>query len=685
MMSKIESLKERIKKNFKDNKVLLFVFITVWVVTIVVTLSFYKTTLGKQSIGNEGSQKVVELNNKTTVQEEIKVEEIDLTKSIAIKFATYARINKGNVFINVTGKETKNEYVNETVDVSDIQDNDFYVIEFNNQLDANKEKTIIITLSSDSESDVAAGVYCSNNKAFDSSTLTINKVKNDGDLSVRFLLDSSDLTGFYKGIMIWVISTFTIIILLMLLVNPKLEVIFTMLAIVFGLTFLVIITPMSVPDETAHYEYSFQLSNMIMGEKDYKYFDNEYQNYGSFAGHYNISAAYTRLVNKFNRPLSLDGYKVEMGANIKESYTTPFVPQALGITLARLLNLNMLKTFYLGRLFNLIFYVVCVYLAIKRTPIHKMLFGIIATMPIFIQQAASFSYDCFINGLSILLISCVLKWMYQEEKIDIKDFIFVFIVNLLIAPIKVVYSLFSFLFWFVPSEKFGSKKNKIIGTLIVTAPAMYELAVLLFPLIFRVFRKLFESITNTIYADTGENNYTYAESYGEDEIYSFSYITSHPLEALELMARSIRYGIKFWFYGAFGRTLSGNTLVLPINLVHAMLVFFIAVSFREETFAEPISFKVVSIGLCIIAGLMMLGGMLISWTPMEQEIIEDYGGPIIQGMQGRYFCPLLPYCFMLFNNKKIKLPKKIDKYAIFIYLIMLFEVIVYVLSYTFVN
>ena len=70
---------------------------------------------------------------------------------------------------------------------------------------------------------------------------------------------------------------------------------------------------------------------------------------------------------------------------------------------------------------------------------------------------------------------------------------------------------------------------------------------------------------------------------------------------------------------------------------------------------------------------------------MEQDIIEDFGGPVIQGIQGRYFCPLLPYVFILPNNKKIKLPKWIDDYAIFAYIVIVFEVVVYVLSYTFVN
>lgn len=682
-MNKFNSLKERIKKNFKENKVLLFVLLAIWVATVIITLIGYGNTLGKQSIGNEGSQEVVELDKNTKIIQTLNVDDLQDTESICLKFATYARTgNKGNIYINVVGENSKTEYVNETIDISKLVDNDFVTISLNKKLYLSNDSNIKVTITSDSEKDKSAGIYYSSNDVFDKGNLIINNKTMDGDLSVRFLLENKELSTFYKIVITFTLISFTIILIMILLVNPKIEIIFTMMAAVFGLIFWIIITPMSVPDETIHYEYSFQLSNIMMGEEDYRYFDEEYQNYGSFAGHYNISAAYSRLVKKINNPLVLDNKKVEMRFDVKESYVTAFIPQAIGITLSRLLNFNMLKTFYIGRLFNLIFYVTCVYIAVKNTPIHKVLFGSLATMPMFIQQAASFSYDCEINGLSLVLIAFTLKWMFQKEKIDIKEIVFVFIVNCFLAPLKVVYALFSLLLLFVPKENYGSMKKKTFYTLLVMSPAIYELVILIFPLIGRVIKKIFKNI---VYADIGESTIDQAHYYSEDEVYSFSDVMNNPLQALEIFVRTIRYSIKNWFYGAFGRTLSGNTLVVPITIVHAMMVIVLAMVFREEQYIESSSFKIVSVILCVIAGLMMLGGMLITWTPITQDIIDAYGGPIIQGVQGRYFCPLLPYFLLIFNNKKIKINQKFDKYLLFAYILLVFEVIVYVLSYTFVN
>ena len=58
---------------------------------------------------------------------------------------------------------------------------------------------------------------------------------------------------------------------------------------------------------------------------------------------------------------------------------------------------------------------------------------------------------------------------------------------------------------------------------------------------------------------------------------------------------------------------------------------------------------------------------------------------MVQGIQGRYFCPLLPYFFTVFNNKKFSIPEKFDKYILFVYLVIFFEIVLYVMSYTFLN
>ena len=684
MKEKFARLIDRVKENFKKNRIPIIILLVIWILAVVFSLQSYQKTMGKKSSGNEFYDEVVELCDDLVVEEIVPVEpDSDV---LAIKFATYARKNNGSFNVKVVGNKSKTVYLDQTVKANSVQDNAFVAFDLGEKLDAKKDPELTVTITSMAEMDNGAGVYYSTLKAFEGSQLKINGKLQEGDLTLRFLKENEDLMKFYHLIIVWVIVSFSFVILVMLLVNPRYEILFTLIVIAFGLTFWLIITPMSVPDETIHYEYSFQLSNYIMGEKNHLIFDEEYQNYGSFAGHQNISAAYERFIKKINRPMNLDEKNVRMKFDIEESYKICFVPQALGITFARIMNWNMLRTFYTGRLFNLIFYTICIYIAIRNTPVHKVLFGILATLPIFMQQAASFSYDCYINGITFVIIAFLMKWMFSDKEISKKEFIFVFIVNLLIAPIKVVYGLFTLLYWFVPVEKFGSKKNKILSILVITAPAMFELGKLLIPLAFRIVRKIFENLFfKKVEAETIFDPNNIGVLHVEGETYTFADVLFDPVQAITLILRTIRYNLKTWFYGSFGRALSGNSLILPTTLVHLSLGMLVLAALREEEYVSSIWFKVAIIFMCVFGGLMMVGGMLISWTEIEQDIIEDFGGPVIQGVQGRYFSPFLPYLFLVLHNKKIQIPKKFDHYLIYASILLVFEVVVYVLSYTFIN
>lgn len=676
---------DKIKTNFKNNKWPLLIVLVVWALVVVLTLSFYGSTLGKQSHGNRNFDEVVELTNTTTVVEELEPE--DGTESISFRIATYARKNKGNLNVLVEGINSNTVYTNKEIDVSSLQDNAYVTVELDKTILIAKDSKIKITLSSDCEKGKAVGVYFANWDAIEDGAFTINNKVNKGDLTIRFLTESEELNTFYKIIITWTISIITIIILIILLIKPKFEVLFTIIAASIGLTFCFVMTPLSIPDEMAHYEYSFQMSNYMMFEDNHMLFDADYQDYGSYEGHNNTSSAYKKVLQRFNSELNLDNKLVEMDNDIDETYGVYFIPQGLGITLARLFNMNRVKTFYLGRIFNLAFYTLCIYLAIKKVPMHKVLFGLIATLPMFMQQAASYSYDAFVNGLVFVVIAYLLKFLFAEEKIATKEIVTVAIVSTLLAPAKIVYGFISFLFWLVPYTKYKNKKTKVISTLLICASPIYQILSITIPVLAKSIENMSElngfKLTNIVFADDGEVvEEIFDDSYQKITI---GYMIRNPIDSFMIFFRTTRYSLKNWFYDSFGRTLSGVSLILPTTLVHLLVIPVFLAAFRKEKYVEPIYLKVIFIVLCIVIGIYILGGFLLSWTNMNQDIIKEYGGIVIEGVQGRYFCPLLPFVFTIFNNKKINIPEKFDKYIIISQLFVVFGVIVYILSYTFVN
>lgn len=678
------------KEKVKNNKVAFIIFSIIWILTIVITLSVYKTSLGMKSSGNDNfvgrEIDVYPISKNDSINQVVRIDKD--TESVAIRFATYSRKNKGTINVKVVGNTTNDIYVDETVDVTKVQDNAFMTFGINKE-DEIKDKYITIKLSSTSEEGENIGVYFSHEKAFEDGKFIVNGKEDSGDLKVRFLKNDETLKKFNDIVIVSTIIGVTVIILLWLLCD-KYETIFASAVLILGLVFMIVITPMSPPDEQAHYEYSFQLSNLVLGDREnYIEIDKAYQDYTNFAGHMNVSSAYEGFMEDINKPLSLKNNTEIMIGDIKDAtYLLCYIPQTIGIILGRLFKVNMLRTFYLGRLFNLLFYTVCVYFAIKKAPSHKLLFGVIATMPMFLQQAASYSYDTFLNGLLLLIIAFFLDWKFSDKTISNKEIIVLFVITLFVTPLKVIYSLFVFAFLFIPFEKFGSKKKKNISLLVIFIPIIIQLVLLLTPSLVKVVdnAKELNEVSNSPIVQVTNTDSVIVQDQTEFVInpetdtrddYSIGYAVEHISETISLFYQTIRFSIKIWFYEAIGRALSGVSIILPLTFVHILSAILIAAAFRKEEHILSIPIKAYFVFVCICIGLLAMLGMMITWTKV--------GDTYIQGIQGRYFSPLLFYFMTIFSNRFIKIPEKFDKYLGFAQTIMIFEVVVYVLSYTFVN
>lgn len=681
-MDSLYSLKDKIGK-ILNNKTINSFLIVVWLLVAFFTIDNNKNVFGRQSQGVDDYSLVQELNDTVEIKQRLKT--IDGIDNIGIKFATYARKNSGNVTAVIKYAGSDEILASETFDIRSIQDNAFKVLELSDPLDSSIDKQILITLSSDSQAGKGIGVYYSIIDQLDNSNLYINNRLKKGDLTIRLLSPDEDLKTFSGFMIPWILITTSILILLYLFVRAKQEIMIPIIVFSVGLIFMIVMTPLSIPDEQAHYEFAFQKSNYMMGasKQDHLYFDSEYQKYGSLVGHANTSQAYKAIVKKWNSDLTLNNQLVKIENDVDDIYNLDFIVPGLGITLGRLLKLNFYKTFYLGRLFNLMFYTLCTYIALRKTPIHKTLYGLLMIMPMFLQQAASYSYDCFVNGLSFIVIAYFLKFYFVEEDINIKEVLFITFICSILAPAKAIYSFFTFLFWLVPYRRYGSKRKKIIFTLLICVSAIYQLLNIIVPVVSKAIENVNELCVGI---NTMSIDFKVIEDFGVSHLkISIGYMVRHPLEILMIVLRTIRYNIKIWFYDSLGRTLSGLCIILPIWLVHIMTLIPVLAALKKEKYVEPIYLKIILFGLCAIIGLFTIGGMLMTWTDLDQTIIEDFGGVMVQGIQGRYFSPLLAFVFPILNNKKINIPDKLNDYLVYGQLLVLFQVLMYVVTYTFIN
>ena len=144
-----------------------------------------------------------------------------------------------------------------------------------------------------------------------------------------------------------------------------------------------------------------------------------------------------------------------------------YLPQAAGMDVAKLLDLNVIWMLWLGRIFNLIFYAGVIALAIKKTPVLKMPLLAVACIPISIYQASSLSIDSMIIGLAILAIALFLR-MYKADRnsLGVKHVVLFSLLCLILGLCKLPYLAFIFFLLLIPFENF-EKGKKIIPYMLV--------------------------------------------------------------------------------------------------------------------------------------------------------------------------------------------------------------------------
>lgn len=435
------------------------------------------------------------------------------------------------------------------------------------------------------------------------------------------------------------------------------------LVLVLGLFFMVSITPFSPPDEPYHYHSAYEVANYLSLRGNPEVGDSADFDYAGFSGHHNTSDGYLRAMEDIDAE-PVNGYPISIPMSRDASYFIQFIPQALGLTLARILNLNFIGSFYLGRLFNLLFYAVCVYYAVKQASKFKLLFSLIALMPMALHQAASFSYDSFINGTALLLIALLLKAIYGNGLLPKRDFFAIMVVGMILSPTKLVYWAILLLAVLIPEERFGTRTKKYIGV-----------GVLLFAgiLLSAIFKLSFVlSRTVAVGADDlnweGQHNYT------------LGFLISNPTVTLEIIFNSLKQLGIGWAYCAIGFSFSGLSLVVAQWIPKSYLLLCLASVLIWQKDEAPLSRRdgvwrrsayILTFGIVSLAVVLI---MLIGWTS------DTYN--VVQGVQGRYFIPVAILPFMAIGYPLLRTKQSIEKHALLLSALINAAALVQIVNYT---
>ena len=401
--------------------------------------------------------------------------------------------------------------------------------------------------------------------------------------------------------------------------------------VMLGVLFIFAITPKSGPDEPAHFNQAYGVSNYLLFQPEKSVGDARDYDLGSWEEHINSPSGYTQVVQRLFEPRSEDESKVHW---VPTSFTYPlmYLPQAVGLALGRLLRTNTLMLYYLGRLFNLLFYALCIFLAVRAVPRKKELFFGIGMMPMAIHQAASYSYDAFTNGMAILWIALALRAIWEERPFGGKETLSLILVGGLLAPSKVGYIVLAGLLFLIPQKRFQRWSKPL--SLGVVFLAMLGITALFW-------------LPNAL-------NGTAIQRSGED-VYTIPTLLQQPLPVLRTLFYSVEENLPEWLVEAVGFVFSGYSLWIQIYLPVLYLILLAVLAQRKTSDpllgsrhqGRAVLLTIIGIGILMIELIEML-----SWTPV--------GSTRVIGIQGRYFIPLLPLVFLALETKSIQRGDSVD-------------------------
>lgn len=271
----------------------------------------------------------------------------------------------------------------------------------------------------------------------DSTDVAIEEVDNHAKLT----LITKELNNFQKlfrliGIL-FVVLLIVIYLFKNLVFNSKyISIVFVGTIFITGLTYSLLIPIGNAPDEALHMNTAYYYSNEIlhidnsngiqMRQCDTETFKNNGVSYSEM----------TTYINRFTEKCG-DTTLVQtdrQSLNVKR-YAFTYIPQALGISVGRILHLNTVLTFYLAKLFNLISYCLLVLLAFKITNKNHLLLYFVASLPMTLQQAGAIAYDSMTLGLS-LCVTAIIFELFEGNVISKKKTVLYVVLCLLLLLCK---------------------------------------------------------------------------------------------------------------------------------------------------------------------------------------------------------------------------------------------------------
>lgn len=516
----------------------------------------------------------------------------------------------------------------------------------------NEKLTVILEAENvDEELGIAVGYTT---KAVEGAKLVINGEKCDYAVNIQ---TASHQFLYWKQ---WALFGAAMIYLLLLgtylgfaVFRAKPETVFLFAGGILAVLYLLLIPPLAVPDEEDHIVEAYYYSNILMGrenaQNDNTLLDAEEARAMKIFQATPSLSEYDDLRTELFRTERKEGVS-EAGRFFNYSPAITYLPGILSLTLGRLLGLNGVLVLYLGRLCYIGWYLFMMYWFIRLMPFGKAAAFTIAILPMTIQQCCSYSYDAVVIAVAFIYLAILFQLLYKEQPIQKWQIVVYTLCIFILSMAKGgTYLSLCLLTLLIPVSRFTGKKRKwqfVIceGTLSLVTFIWNTMSYVLF-----------------VAAPTAEQA---AGTYLGAEARGAAGLLADPMGFLTLALRTFFRSGDGFVETMLGMQLGWLNIEVSRFVVYGMLLLMIIAVLQIENVDGQKNIIVTNgqKGFYFFASAVSVGivmaSMFMSWTPKDAVGIE--------GVQGRYFLPLLPILLLLFRTQNVVVKKDMSRKLMYI-------------------
>lgn len=391
--------------------------------------------------------------------------------------------------------------------------------------------------------------------------------------------------------------------------TAKVENIFLLFSIFFGLLFSFIQPMFFEPDSSFHFDSAMYTSNTVVDRTDIGFSGEDYQSMPiPFTKIVDMHENGTYFKNFFGTKLPLI-HKKDADSRISNSYGTEHdlrwsndimhVVPALGVKLGYSISPTIGVMVITARLLNVLFFSFTMFFIIKFLKAYKYIFMAVSLTPTVIQTAASLSYDCY-NYISCAVAIMIIINFGVEIKSGKKINLTKFLINFLIASVFLFFSKTNSKLLFLGLVAIGThlllkklkiilkSKHLLIAVVLILGGGILALSLFYSEQIIFVVKRII---------------YTLLEPY-------YTVLTT------EVISGTTTAAIPYWLYG--------------IQVAVLTLLF---LSYHEEVVPKWMTLGALLLVVLNFFAIMISYGLDLDFLDSSERIIT--------GPQGRYFTPFL--------------------------------------------